>query len=54
MVGAFAAFRPGMGFSLSVAKALVELQGGRLSLSSGGQTGMSITASFPPERVLAA
>ncbi len=49
---ALAHIREGTGFSLAVAKSLVELQDGRLGLSSEGATGMSVTATFPPERVL--
>ncbi|MCH8999416.1 MAG: HAMP domain-containing histidine kinase [Proteobacteria bacterium] len=49
---ALAHIREGTGFSLSVAKALVELEDGRFALSSDGATGMSVTATFPPERVL--
>lgn len=49
---ALAHIREGTGFSLSVAKALVELEDGRFGLSSDGATGMSVTATFPPERVL--
>jgi two-component system cell cycle sensor histidine kinase PleC len=48
-----AQIREGTGFSLSVARSLAELQGGRLSLSSEGATGMTVTIAFPPERVLA-
>ena len=51
---ALAQIREGTGFSLAVAKSLVELQDGRLGLSSEGATGMSVTATFPPERVLTA
>ena len=43
----------GTGFSLAVARSLAELQDGRLSLSSAGATGMTVTITFPPERVLA-
>jgi signal transduction histidine kinase len=50
---ALAQIREGTGFSLSVARSLAELQGGRLSLSSEGATGMTVTIAFPPERVLA-
>ncbi len=49
---ALAHIREGTGFSLSVAKALVELEDGRFGLSSDGATGMSVTATFPPERVV--
>ncbi len=49
---ALAHIREGTGFSLSVAKALVELEDGRFGLSSDGASGMSVTATFPPERVL--
>jgi two-component system cell cycle sensor histidine kinase PleC len=48
-----AQIREGTGFSLSVARSLAELQDGKLSLSSEGAAGMSVTISFPPERVLA-
>jgi signal transduction histidine kinase len=45
--------REGTGFSLAVARSLAELQDGQLSLSSEGATGMTVTITFPPERVLA-
>jgi signal transduction histidine kinase len=48
-----AQIREGTGFSLAVARSLAELQDGRLSLSSDGATGMTVTITFPPERVLA-
>ncbi len=48
-----AQIREGTGFSLAVARSLAELQDGRLSLSSEGATGMTVTITFPPERVLA-
>ena len=48
-----AQIREGTGFSLSVARSLAELQDGLLSLSSDGATGMTVTITFPPERVLA-
>ena len=48
-----AQIREGTGFSLAVARSLAELQDGRLSLSSAGTTGMTVTITFPPERVLA-
>ncbi len=48
-----AQIREGTGFSLAVARSLAELQDGQLSLSSEGATGMTVTITFPPERVLA-
>jgi signal transduction histidine kinase len=48
-----AQIREGTGFSLSVARSLAELQDGQLSLSGEGATGMTVTITFPPERVLA-
>ncbi len=48
-----AQIREGTGFSLAVARSLAELQDGQLSLSSEGAAGMTVTITFPPERVLA-
>jgi signal transduction histidine kinase len=48
-----AQIREGTGFSLAVVRSLAELQDGRLSLSSAGATGLTVTITFPPERVLA-
>ena len=48
-----AQIREGTGFSLAVARSLAELQDGQLDLSSEGATGMTVTITFPPERVLA-
>jgi signal transduction histidine kinase len=48
-----AQIREGTGFSLAVARSLAELQDGRLSLSSAAATGMTVTITFPPGRVLA-
>ncbi len=48
-----AQIREGTGFSLAVARSLATLQDGQLRLSSKGATGMTVTITFPPERVLA-
>ncbi len=48
-----AQIREGTGFSLSVARSLAALQDGQLRLFSNGATGMTVTITFPPERVLA-
>jgi signal transduction histidine kinase len=48
-----AQIREGTGFSLAVARSLAELQDGQLGLSSEGATGMTVTITFPAERVLA-
>lgn len=47
-----ASSREGVGFSLSLAKSLVELQGGKLELSSGAEAGVTVVAAFPAERVM--
>jgi len=41
----------GTGLGLSLSKALIELHGGRLDLSSAVGVGTTVTVSFPPERV---
>jgi len=43
----------GIGLGLPIAKKLVEMHGGRLTITTGKQKGTVVTLVFPPERRLA-
>ncbi|WP_119419519.1 PAS domain-containing sensor histidine kinase [Desertibaculum subflavum] len=51
-VDAFVAKRPGVGLGLPIGKALMELHGGMLELTSAPQRGTEVTLRLPPERLV--